>query len=77
MNNWFKAAAVLGLMTCSSGIWAQGRLPVIQQTSFRKDSIYITKFGAIADGQTLNTKAINPITAAALNQLFITRCLLQ
>ncbi|OQP56258.1 glycoside hydrolase family 28 protein [Niastella populi] len=59
MNNWFKAAAVIGLMACSSGIWAQGRLPVIQQTSFRKDSVYITKFGAIADGQTLNTKAIN------------------
>lgn len=59
MNNWFKAAAVIGLMACSSGTWAQGKLPVIQQTSFRKDSTYITKFGAIADGKTLNTKAIN------------------
>ncbi|MBO9198782.1 MULTISPECIES: glycoside hydrolase family 28 protein [Niastella] len=58
MNNWFKAAAVLGLMVCSSGLSAQ-QLPVIQQTSFKKDSSYITKFGAIADGQTLNTQAIN------------------
>ena len=58
MNNWFKAAAVLGLMACSSGLSAQ-KLPVIQQTSFKKDSTYITRFGAIADGQTLNTQAIN------------------
>jgi polygalacturonase len=59
MNNWFKAAAVSGLMACSSSMFAQGKLPVIQQTSFRKDSISILKFGAIADGQSLNTKAIN------------------
>jgi polygalacturonase len=58
MNNWFKAAAVLGLMACSPGLSAQ-KLPVIQQTSFKKDSTYITRFGAIADGQTLNTQAIN------------------
>lgn len=59
MNNWFKAAAVIGLMACSTAISAQGKLPVIQQTGFRKDSINILKYGAVADGQTLNTKAIN------------------
>ncbi|OQP64346.1 glycoside hydrolase [Niastella vici] len=59
MNNWVKAAAVIGLMGFSTGIWAQGKLPVIQQTSFKKDSIYITKYGAVADGQTLNTQPIN------------------
>jgi polygalacturonase len=59
MNNWFKAAAVLGLMACSTGSWAQAKLPVIQQVSFRKDTINIVKFGAVADGQTLNTQAIN------------------
>jgi hypothetical protein len=59
MNNWFKAAAVIGLMACSTGISAQGKLPVIQQTSFKKDTINIIRFGAVADGQTLNTKAIN------------------
>ena len=58
MNNWFKAAAVLGLMACTTGLSAQ-KIPVIQQTGFKKDSTYITKFGAIADGQTLNTQAIN------------------
>ncbi|HEY0039981.1 MAG TPA: glycoside hydrolase family 28 protein, partial [Flavisolibacter sp.] len=35
------------------------KYPVVQKTSFRKDSIYITKFGAKADGITLNTKSIN------------------
>lgn len=59
MNNWFKAAAVFGLMACSTAILAQGKLPVIQQTSFRKDSINVIKYGAVADGKTLNTKAIN------------------
>jgi len=59
MNNWVKAAAVIGLMGISTGIWAQSKLPVIQQTSFKKDSFYITRFGAVADGQTLNTQAIN------------------
>lgn len=59
MNNWFKAAAVIGLMAYSTAISAQGKLPVIQQTSFRKDTINILTFGAVADGQTLNTKAIN------------------
>ncbi|THU34138.1 glycoside hydrolase family 28 protein [Niastella caeni] len=59
MNNWVKATAVIGLMACSSGIAAQSKLPVILQTSFRKDSSYITRFGAVADGQTLNTQAIN------------------
>ncbi|AEW01536.1 glycoside hydrolase [Niastella koreensis] len=58
MNNWFKAAAVLGLMACSSGLSAQ-KLPVIQPTSFKKDSTWITKYGAVADGQMLNTQAIN------------------
>ena len=58
MNNWFKAAAVLGLMACSSGLRAR-QLPVIQPTSFKKDSTYITRFGAVADGQTVNTQAIN------------------
>jgi polygalacturonase len=59
MINWFKAAAVSGLMACSTSMLAQGKLPGIQQTSFRKDSMSILKFGAVADGRTLNTKAIN------------------
>ena len=35
------------------------KLPVIQKTSFRKDTVNILKSGAKADGVTLNTKAIN------------------
>jgi polygalacturonase len=58
MNKWFKAAAVMGLVANALGVAAQP-LPVIQQTAFRKDSLYITKFGAVADGLTLNTHAIN------------------
>jgi polygalacturonase len=34
-------------------------LPVIQQPVFKKDTLSITRFGAVADGITLNTKSIN------------------
>jgi polygalacturonase len=36
-----------------------GKMPVIQQTAFKKDTVSIVKFGAVADGITLNTKSIN------------------
>jgi polygalacturonase len=42
----------------SSFAFAQ-KLPVVQKTSFKKDSVSIIKFGAKADGVTLNTKSIN------------------
>ncbi|SET53235.1 glycosyl hydrolase family 28 protein [Hymenobacter actinosclerus] len=32
-------------------------LPVVLQATFRKDTFNITKYGAVADGQTLNTEA--------------------
>jgi polygalacturonase len=35
------------------------KLPLVKQTKFKKDTINIAKFGAIADGYTLNTVAIN------------------
>jgi polygalacturonase len=35
------------------------KLPVVKQAVFKKDSFYISKYGAKADGITLNTKAIN------------------
>ena len=35
------------------------KLPVVPQVKFRKDSFSITRFGAKADGLTLNTAAIN------------------
>lgn len=34
-------------------------LPLVQSTSFRKDSFNIIKYGAVADGITLNTQSIN------------------
>lgn len=37
---------------------AQGKRPVVQQTAFKKDSFFIQRYGAIADGKTLNTKNI-------------------
>jgi polygalacturonase len=59
MNKRLNAAVAIGFLFQSLSIAAQTNLPVIQQTSFRKDTLNITKFGAIADGVTLNTKAIN------------------
>src|SRR5437867_1803017 len=40
---------------------AQGfKMPfVLKEPSFKKDSLFITKYGAKADGITLNTNAIN------------------
>lgn len=35
------------------------KLPVVPQTSFKKDTFSIVKYGAKADGITLNTKSIN------------------
>lgn len=39
--------------------YAQDKLPVIRTTSFKKDTFNILKYGAKADGITLNTKSIN------------------
>ena len=58
MTNWLKVTAITWLAAANLHAKAQNRLPVIQQTSFRKDTLHITKFGAVSDGITLNTKAI-------------------
>ena len=47
------------LFAVSSFFAAAQKLPVIQKTAFKKDSVSILKFGAKADGVTLNTKNIN------------------
>jgi polygalacturonase len=39
--------------------YSWSNLPKIQQPVFRKDTVRISAFGAVADGHTLNTKAIN------------------
>ncbi|RYF82320.1 MAG: glycoside hydrolase family 28 protein, partial [Chitinophagaceae bacterium] len=41
------------------------KYPVVQKTLFRKDTLLITKFGAKADGLTLNTKSINDAITAS------------
>ena len=35
------------------------KLPVIKSPTFKKDTVNIKKYGAVADGNTLNTKSIN------------------
>ena len=37
----------------------QSKLPVVKTVSFKKDSFNILKFGAVADGISINTKSIN------------------
>src|ERR1700722_14748174 len=57
-------------VACSASAFAQGgpavsgdyswsNLPVIHQPVFKKDTFSIVRYGAVADGMTLNTKAIN------------------
>lgn len=40
------------------------KLPVVTRPKFKKDSVSILKYGAMGDGNTLNTKAINNAIAA-------------
>jgi polygalacturonase len=58
-----RACIFLGLLIFSSSVFAQNKLPVVKQPVFKKDSFYITKYGAKADGVFLNTSSIN----AAIN----------
>lgn len=50
--------AVAFSMFCIQVMYAQ-KLPAVQKTQFKKDTTNIKAFGAVADGITLNTKAIN------------------
>lgn len=56
--------ALLGLFvffTGCLGVVAQKpyKLPVVKVPSFKKDTVNITRFNAVGDGHTLNTKSIN------------------
>ncbi len=55
-----KKISFLILVTCfvQQQLQAQ-KLPIIKSTQFRKDSTSIVKYGAVADGVTLNTRSIN------------------
>ena len=41
------------------GVAQREKLPVIKSPVFKKDTVSIKKYGAVADGNTLNTKSIN------------------
>ena len=55
-----KTSLILMGIPLAIGLYAQpGKLPSVQQTSFKADTFNIVKYGAKADGQFLNTKSIN------------------
>ncbi len=56
-----KAIFLLSFISFSLFSTAQfsQKLPVIISPKFKKDTISITKFGAVSDGKTLNTAAVN------------------
>ncbi|MBS1564840.1 MAG: glycoside hydrolase family 28 protein, partial [Bacteroidetes bacterium] len=47
----------------AAAVDAWKHMPVIQQPVFKKDTFNITRYGAVADGVTLNTKSINDAIA--------------
>jgi polygalacturonase len=55
LSKWWLGAA---LVVTSFGATAQVR-PIVKQVSFKTDTFNIIKYGAIADGKTLNTESIN------------------
>ncbi|TCZ73435.1 glycoside hydrolase family 28 protein [Flaviaesturariibacter aridisoli] len=61
----FSASLLAQKGSVSAKVKADGRMPVVvKDPVFRKDTVRITRFGARADGQLLNTKAINEAIAA-------------
>lgn len=53
------------LLSAGFSTFSQGnKLPAVQQPVFKKDTFSISKFGAKADGLTLNTRSINEAIAA-------------
>ncbi|HEY0067632.1 MAG TPA: glycosyl hydrolase family 28-related protein, partial [Flavisolibacter sp.] len=57
--NKFLGSLVVVMAIALSAPAQTGKLPVVQKTSFRKDTVSIVRFGAKADGITLNTQSIN------------------
>jgi DNA sulfur modification protein DndE len=44
------------------------KLPAVAVPRFKKDTLSISKFGAVADGLSLNTKSINDAITACSNK---------
>jgi polygalacturonase len=59
MRIFWTILFLLGTGTLLAQSYDWNHLPVIHTPSFKKDSFDIKKYGAVADGVTLNTKAIN------------------
>src|SRR5688572_20996630 len=65
LNIMKKIGCVLSLIALAVLAQSQTRkLPVVLATSFKKDTFNILKYGAKADGLTLNTISINAAIAA-------------
>src|ERR1700730_13786054 len=56
---WTTIAAFFLIIRVSAQDYSWTNLPVIHPPAFKKDTFSITTYGAIPDGSTLNTKAIN------------------
>lgn len=52
------SSTALALFSLVAAAQFSGKLPIIQEPKFRKDTLAITRFGAVPDGYFLNTKAI-------------------
>jgi len=59
MRALWTTVIVLTAHTLFAQNYSWSNLPSIHKPSFKKDTFNIKKFGAVADGVTLNTKAIN------------------
>jgi polygalacturonase len=58
--NRMKLFTCLSFLLITGSAWSQpNTLPAVRVPSFKKDSFFITRYGAKADGVTLNTKSIN------------------
>ncbi|HRA12888.1 MAG TPA: glycosyl hydrolase family 28-related protein, partial [Chitinophagaceae bacterium] len=52
-------STVIAVTMFISCLAQQHKLPIVTAPEFKKDTLSITSFGAVEDGNTLNTKAIN------------------
>jgi len=69
-NNWFLAGLCFAMLQSATAQtqFSWNNLPKAVLPTFKTDTVSIVKYGAVADGLTLNTKAINAaITACNTN----------
>jgi len=59
MRSLWTTIALFAALTASAQDYSWTNLPVIHHPVFKKDTFPIVRYGAVADGITLNTRAIN------------------